>query len=50
MIFDADISKCFEPIATEPLLNKIPVFKTVTKRGSKIGVVEFGRYSETVLK
>lgn len=46
-ILDADISGCFDHIAHEPLLARIPVFKTVVRRWLKAGVVELGHYQET---
>jgi len=39
-ILDADISKCFDNITHEPLLQQIPVFKTIIHRWLKAGVVE----------
>jgi RNA-directed DNA polymerase len=46
-ILDADISGCFDHISHEPLLARIPVFKTTVRRWLKAGVVELGRYQET---
>ena len=46
-ILDADISGCFDNIAHEPLLAKIPVFDTIIRRWLKAGVVEFGYLTET---
>ncbi len=47
-ILDADISGCFDHIAHEPLLTRIPVFQTVVRRWLKAGVVELGHYQETM--
>ena len=46
-ILDADLKGCFDNIAHEPLLAKIPVFTTVINRWLKAGVVELGNYSPT---
>jgi len=46
-ILDEDISGCFDNIAHEPLLARIPVFETTVRRWLKAGVVELGYYSET---
>jgi RNA-directed DNA polymerase len=46
-VLDADISGCFDHIAHEPLLARIPVFKTVVRRWLKAGVVELGHYQDT---
>lgn len=46
-ILDADISKCFDNIAHEPLLQRIPVFRTIIYRWLKAGVIELGHYSPT---
>ena len=47
-ILDADISGCFDHIAHEPLLARIPVFDVTIRRWLKAGVVELGHYTETV--
>jgi RNA-directed DNA polymerase len=46
-ILDADISGCFDHISHEPLLARIPVFKTSVRRWLKAGVVELGHYQDT---
>lgn len=46
-ILDADISGCFDHIAHDPLLAKIPVFAQVIRRWLKAGVVELGHYTDT---
>ena len=46
-VLDADISGCFDHIAHEPLLARIPVFKAVVRRWLKAGVVELGQYQPT---
>ena len=46
-VLDADISKCFDSIAHEPLLKQIPVFSKIIRRWLKAGVIEFGNFSET---
>ena len=46
-ILDADISKCFDHIAHESLLQRIPVFKRIIYRWLKAGVVELGQYHRT---
>jgi len=46
-ILDADISGCFDNIAHEPLLARIPVFDTVVRRWLKAGVIELGHYNKT---
>lgn len=46
-VLDADISGCFDHIAHEPLLARIPVFQTVVRRWLKAGVVELGHYQDT---
>ncbi|OLS20711.1 MAG: Group II intron-encoded protein LtrA [Candidatus Heimdallarchaeota archaeon LC_3] len=46
-ILDADISACFDTIAHEPLLKRIPVFKTIVRRWLKAGVVEMGKWHMT---
>jgi RNA-directed DNA polymerase len=45
-VLDADISKCFDNISHEPLLRKIPVFKTIIRNWLKAGVITFGEYAE----
>ena len=44
---DADIRAFFDNLAHEPLLARIPVFKTVIRRRLKAGVVELGHYQPT---
>lgn len=44
-ILDADISKCFERIDHDTLLEKVPVFKQTIRRWLKAVVVEFGKYT-----
>jgi RNA-directed DNA polymerase len=46
-ILDADISGCFDHIAHEPLLARIPVFDDTIRRWLKAGVVELGHYTDT---
>jgi RNA-directed DNA polymerase len=46
-ILDADISGCFDHIAHEPLLARVPVFDQVIGRWLRAGVVELGRYRPT---
>ena len=46
-ILDADISGCFDNIAHEPLLSKIPVFATVVRRWLKAGTVQLGQYMDS---
>jgi RNA-directed DNA polymerase len=46
-ILDADISGCFDHISHEPLLARIPVFRTTVGRWLKAGVVELGHYQDT---
>ncbi|NMC08379.1 MAG: group II intron reverse transcriptase/maturase [Candidatus Lokiarchaeota archaeon] len=46
-ILDADISKCFDSIDHEALLQKIPVFTSIIRQWLKAGVVEFGQYYMT---
>lgn len=46
-ILDADISSCFDEIAHDPLLARIPVFDTLVRRWLKAGVVELGHYTDT---
>jgi RNA-directed DNA polymerase len=46
-ILDADLKGCFDNIAHEPLLARIPVFTTTIRRWLKAGVVELGHYTET---
>jgi RNA-directed DNA polymerase len=43
-ILDADIAACFDTIAHEPLLARLPVFTTTLRRWLKAGVVEVGYY------
>ena len=46
-ILDADISKCFDNIDHEFLLQKIPVFRNTIKRWLKAGIIEFGVFHMT---
>jgi RNA-directed DNA polymerase len=46
-ILDADIKGCFDNLAQEPLLARLPVFTTTIRRWLKAGVVELGHYSAT---
>lgn len=46
-ILDADISKCFDNIAHEPLLQRVPVFQRIINRWLKAGVIELGNYTKT---
>jgi RNA-directed DNA polymerase len=46
-ILDADISGCFDNIAHDPLLAKIPVLDNIIRRWLKTGVVELGHYTDT---
>lgn len=46
-ILDADIKGCFDNIAHEPLLARLPVFSTTIRRWLKAGMVELGHYSTT---
>lgn len=46
-ILDADIRACFDNLAHEPLLARVPVFKTVIQRWLKAGVVELRHYQPT---
>lgn len=46
-ILDADIKGCFDNLAHEPLLARLPVFTTTIRRWLKAGVVELGHYSTT---
>jgi RNA-directed DNA polymerase len=46
-VLDADISGCFDTIAHDVLLAKIPVFTTTIRRWLKAGVVELGHYTAT---
>jgi RNA-directed DNA polymerase len=47
-VLDADISGCFDNIDHEALLARLPVFTEVIRRWLKAGVVEFGRYQESI--
>lgn len=46
-ILDADIRGCFDNIAHDPLLSKLPVFYEPIQRWLKAGLVELGHYQET---
>lgn len=46
-VLDADISKCFDMIAHEPLLNRVPVFRKLLSKWLKAGVEIFGDLTET---
>lgn len=46
-ILDADLKGCFDNIAHEPLLAKIPVFTDTIRRWLRAGVVELGHYTPT---
>ena len=46
-ILDADLKGCFDSIAHKPLLAKIPVFTTTSRRWLKAGVIEVGAYTPT---
>jgi RNA-directed DNA polymerase len=45
---DADISGCFDNISHDALLSRLPVFTGVIRRWLKVGVVEFGKRSESL--
>ena len=44
-ILDADLKGCFDNIAHEPLLSKIPVFTNTIQDWLQAGVVELGQYT-----
>ena len=46
-VLDADISKCFDTISHQFLLEQIPIFKTIIRRWLKVGVIEFGNLKQT---
>jgi RNA-directed DNA polymerase len=46
-VLDADISKCFDTIAHEPLLKQIPTFSKIIRRWLKASVIEFGKFSKS---
>jgi RNA-directed DNA polymerase len=46
-ILDADISKCFDNIDHEFLLQQVPVFQKTIKRWLKSGIIEFGTFKRT---
>ena len=46
-VLDADISKCFDTIAHEPLLKQVPTFNKIIRRWLKAGVIEFGNFSKS---
>ena len=46
-ILDADIRGCFDNLAHEPLLAKLPVFTATLRRCLKAGVVELGFFAPT---
>ncbi len=47
-ILDADISKCFDNINHEPILQRTPVFKTIIKRWLKTKVISLGQWMTTI--
>jgi len=47
-ILDADISKCFDNITHEPILRRIPVFKTIINRWLKTKVISLGQWMTTI--
>jgi RNA-directed DNA polymerase len=46
-ILDADISGCFDNIAHEPLLAKLPTFTKTIRRWLKAGSIELGAWQES---
>ena len=46
-VLDADISKCFDNISHQFLLNHVPIFKKIIRRWLKVGVIEFGNFRTT---
>ena len=46
-VLDADISKCFDSISHDYLLKQIPTFTKIIRNWLKVGVIEFGMFSET---
>jgi RNA-directed DNA polymerase len=46
-ILDADIRGCFDNLAHEPLLAKLPVFTATLRRWLKAGVVDLGGFAPT---
>ena len=46
-ILDGDISKCFDKIAHEPLLKKVPTFRRIINRWLKAGVINSGIFADT---
>jgi len=46
-ILDADIRGCFDNLAHEPLLAKLPVFTATLRRWLRAGVVELGFFAPT---
>jgi RNA-directed DNA polymerase len=47
-ILDADISKCFDNISHEPILQRIPVFKPIINHWLKTKVVSLGQWMATI--
>ena len=47
-ILDADISKCFDQIDHDALLEKLPVFTNTIRRWLKVGVVTFHEWKATL--
>lgn len=47
-ILDADISKCFDNISHVPILQRIPVFKTIINRWLKSKVISLGKWMTTI--
>ena len=47
-ILDADISKCFDNISHEPLLQRLPVFRSLINRWLKVKVVSLGQWKTTI--
>ncbi len=48
VVLDGDIAGCFDNIAHEPLLSRIPVFRDIVRRWLKAGVIVLGHYEPTV--
>ena len=46
-ILDADISKCFDNINHEPILQRVPVFKSIINRWLKTKVISLGQWMIT---
>jgi len=47
MILDADISGCFDNIAHEPLLKKVPTFHKIIRQWLKAGAIDFDQFQAT---